>query len=76
MKSYGGEFLRLYKDKNLYDDEDGIIKLNFEGFNKYLLNLNKDNLVNFSQKESINELYFNITNELINSYQNLYNYLK
>ena len=76
MKSHGGEFLRLYKDKNLYDDEDGIIKLNFEGFNKYLLNLNKDNLVNFSQKESINELYFNITNELINSYQNLYNYLK
>ena len=76
MKSYRREFLRLYKDKKLYDDEDEIIKLNFEGFNKYLLNLNKDNLVNFSQKESINELYFNITNELINSYQNLYNYLK
>ena len=50
--------------------------LNFEGFNKYLLNLESSYLYNFQEKENINELYYNVMDELVNSYQRLYTHTK
>jgi len=46
--------------------------LNFEGFNKYFLNLELRYLLHFEMKEMITTLYYNITNELIESYKTLY----
>lgn len=71
-KDYLIFFTKLYENNTIYQDHDKNIYLNFEGFNKYLLNLNVDYLQDFSIKEFINELYFNITNELIKSYENLF----
>ena len=44
---------------------------NFEGFNKFLLNIDTT-YVNWQIKEQINELYYQITYELIKSYELLY----
>jgi len=44
---------------------------NFEGFNKFLLTIDT-NYVNWQDKEQINELYYQITHELIRSYEQLY----
>ena len=64
-------FLSKYKN-NIYIKLNSNYHLNFEGFNKYLLNLDEKYLLNFRVKESINNIYFNITNELINCYRQLY----
>jgi hypothetical protein len=66
-------FLLKYKNKNIYEKQnDGTINLNFEGFQKYLLNLSEDYLISFDMKEYINDMYYNITDELIRSYKELY----
>ena len=45
---------------------------NFEGFNKFLLNLEVKYLQQWEVKEQYNELYYQITHELIRSYEMLY----
>ena len=45
---------------------------NFEGINKFLLNLEVSNLQDYNVKEQINELYYQITHELIRSFELLY----
>jgi len=66
-------FLIKYKNKCIYQkNNDGSINLNFEGFQKYLLNLSEEYLSSFDMKEYINDMYFNITDELIKSYKELY----
>ena len=45
---------------------------NFEGLNKFLLNLEVKYLQQWENKEQINELYYQITHELIKSYEILY----
>ena len=44
---------------------------NFEGFNKFLLSLDIK-YISWEVKEQINELYYQITHELIKSFQLLY----
>ena len=70
---YLEQYMYLYRKSNLYDDNGGDIMLNFEGFQKYLLNCESKYLESFEVRESINHLYYNITNELINCYKELYN---
>jgi len=50
--------------------------INFEGFNKFYLNLEKDSLRNFNEKDRVNDFYTNITKELISSYKELFNDLR
>ena len=63
-------------DKLKQQNGSDLIYINFEGFNKYLLNLNPTHLKSFNDKEQINEMYFNITNSLVECYEKLYNYQK
>lgn len=46
---------------------------NFEGFNKFLLNIEEKYINRWDVKEQINELYYSITFELIHSFEILYN---
>ena len=75
-EDYKNNFLLKYKENTIYKLVNGEIKLNFEGVNKYFLNLDEKYLLSFQVKEQINELYYSITNELMSSYQILYNYAK
>ena len=50
--------------------------INFEGFNKFYLNLEKDSLINFKEKDRVNDFYTNITKELISSYKELFDDLR
>lgn len=70
------QFMKIYENSNIYQLEEDIMYLNFEGFNKYLLNLESSYLYNFQEKENINELYYNVMDELVNSYQRLYTHTK
>jgi len=70
---YLQRFKNIYKDKNIYIEEEDDILVNFEGFNKYFLNLELNDLANINDKEMINDFYYNITNELITSYKTIYN---
>lgn len=74
-REYYDYFKEIYPDL-VVDDNDYLGLLNFEGFNKYLLNLNPSHLASFSEKEMINEMYNSITRELITCYKKLYNYHK
>lgn len=69
---YLNRFKLMYKDKTIYIEDDDDILVNFEGFNKYFLNLELNDLVSINDKEMINNFYYNITDELINSYKTLY----
>ena len=73
---YLEQFKKLYEANNIYNLIEGKMYLNFEGFNKYLLNLDSSYLYNFQEKENINELYYNVMDELVNSYQRLYTHTK
>ena len=59
---FGEIYSHLIKDENT----------NFEGFNKFLLNLETDYLQDWNVREQINELYYHITHELIRSFELLY----
>jgi hypothetical protein len=74
--NYLVHFKKIYENRNFYQLEENIMYLNFEGFNKYLLNLESSYLYNFQEKENINDLYYNIMDELVNSYQRLYDHTK
>ncbi len=54
------------------DSDDSNILLNFEGINKFFLNINIDDVENFEVKEQINEMYYNSMSELIHSFELLY----
>lgn len=47
--------------------------VNFEGINKFFLNISEDDVANFDVKEQINEMYYNSMYELIHSFEQLYN---
>lgn len=51
---------------------DNSVMLNFEGINKFLLNISEDEVENFEVKEQINEMYYNSMFELIHSFEQLY----
>jgi hypothetical protein len=72
--TYLERFKDMYNDGTIwiYKEEEDDIIVNFEGFNKYFLNLELNDLNSFNDKEMINDFYYNITNELINSYKTLY----
>jgi hypothetical protein len=53
---------------------DGEYMTNFEGLNKFLLSIDTKYLQQWENKEQINELYYQITHELIKSYEILYNH--
>jgi len=71
---YHNKFETLYQD--LITNKDDNMYVNFEGFNKYLLNLETRFLNNFESKERINTLYYNVMDELVNCYERLYKYTK
>jgi len=73
-KEYIEYFCSNYQ--KLFVKEHNTILLNFEGFNKYLLNLNPLHLNSFNDKEQINEMYYNITNALVDCYEKLYHFQK
>lgn len=74
--SYLEYFEKIYHNSGIYQVKNDKLYLNFEGFNKYLLNLDSSYLLNFEEKESINQMYYNIMDELINSYLRLYKHSK
>jgi hypothetical protein len=67
---YKDYFLSRYEHCTVLDDDQ--ILLNFEGINKFLLNINEDYVENFEVKEQINDMYYNCMTELINSFEKLY----
>ncbi len=71
-EDYIEKFIKIYKEKSIWSKNDSTIYLNFEGFNKYFLNLESNYLESQEMKEIIMNFYYNITNELINSYKSLY----
>tara|TARA_A100001015_G_C15034662_1_gene735375 strand:+ start:838 stop:1839 length:1002 start_codon:yes stop_codon:yes gene_type:complete len=76
LNEYMNEFKKMYADSNIYEENIYSLFLNFEGFNKYLLNLDIKYLINFSEKDAINTLYCNVMDELVNSYKKLYFFYK
>jgi hypothetical protein len=72
-KHYNIKFMTLYKSGTIWDKIDNDIMLNFEGLNRYYLNLD-DTIID--NKEEVNTLYYDITNELIISYKTFYNQIK
>lgn len=50
----------------------GKILLNFEGINKFLLNITESDVINFEFKEQINDMYYKSMYELINSFELFY----
>lgn len=63
-------FVKKYSNI-IKESKDGIMT-NFEGFNKFLLNLEIKYLQQWEVKEQYNELYYQITHELIKSFDLLY----
>lgn len=67
---YKDYFLSRYEHCTVFDDDQ--ILLNFEGINKFLLNINEEYVENFEVKEQINDMYFNCMTELISSFEKLF----
>ena len=55
-----------------YQVIEGEIYINFEGINKFLLNISEDDVENFNVKEQINEMYYNSMHEMIYCFELLY----
>lgn len=72
------EYHKLFSEKypHLYITTNNDMFVTFEGFNKYLLNLEVKFLSNFESKERINTLYYNVMDELVNCYKRLYTFTK
>ena len=52
--------------------DGSVVMINFEGINKFFLNISEDDVANFDVKEQINEMYYNSMHELIHSFEQLY----
>lgn len=66
-------FIKKY-DHLIHEEEDTYkLYTNFEGFNKFLLSIEERFIKRWEVKEQINELYYQITHELIHSFEQLYN---
>ena len=70
MIAYKKYFMERYN--NTYITNNNIVLLNFEGINKFLLNITEEDVVNFQVKEEINDMYFKSMNMLIYSFELLY----
>lgn len=70
FSKYKDYFLSRYEHCTVFDDDQ--ILLNFEGINKFLLNITEDYVENFEVKEQINDMYYNCMSELISSFEKLY----
>ena len=70
FSKYKDYFLSRYINCTVLDDDQ--ILLNFEGINKFLLNINEEHVENFEVKEQINDMYYNCMTELISSFEKLY----
>jgi hypothetical protein len=75
-KKYTEYFLHIYSETNIYNIIESKTMLNFEGLNKYLLNIEPKYLINFAAKDAINDIYDNITRELLRCYKTLFEYNK
>jgi len=75
-KKYTEYFLHIYSETDIYNIIESKIMLNFEGLNKYLLNIESKYLINFAAKDAINDIYDNITRELLKCYKTLFEYNK
>ena len=73
-EQYINKFIKMYNKNSIWNLIDEDVYLNFEGFNKYFLNLESGDLESIHEKETINNFYYNITDELINSYKLLFRY--
>jgi hypothetical protein len=74
IKEYHKLFSEKYQHLNITTNNNMFVT--FEGFNKYLLNLEVKFLNNFESKERINTLYYNVMDELVNCYERLYAFTK
>lgn len=72
-QNYNFKFTKSYEEGTIWNKNNDDIMLNFEGLNRYYLNLDDTFIDN---NEQVKTLYYDITNELINSYKTLYNYFK
>jgi hypothetical protein len=70
---FENKYSKLCSKQSLSNDTIEATYLNFEGINKFLLNLSEDDLDSFEVKEQINEMYYNSMHELIHSFELLYN---
>ena len=70
FSKYKDYFLSRYEHCTVFDDDQ--ILLNFEGINKFLLNINEEHVENFEVKDQINDMYYNCMTELISSFEKLY----
>lgn len=80
LNNYLNNFKSWYEDgsiyKNIESEQINKVYLNFEGFNRYLLNLEVSYLKSINDKEVINTIYYNVMDELVNSYQKLYKFFR
>lgn len=69
------KFIDYFSDKypHCLSTINSVQMINFEGINKFLLNITEDDVENFYVKEQINEMYYNSMFELIHSFEQLYN---
>jgi hypothetical protein len=72
-QNYNMKFMTLYKSDTIWKKIDDDVMVNFEGLNRYYLNLD-DTIID--NKEEVNTLYYDITNELIISYKTIYNEMR
>lgn len=71
-KNYEEKFKQKYK--KYYEEKDGILFVNFEGINNYLLFLDTKYLLNESSKDPIIDMFNKSMIELMKSYEELYNH--
>ena len=65
-------FASLYEENTIWCYKDNIVYLNFDGLNKYFLNLELKYLDSFEMKDTINTFYSMIMSELIECYKYMY----
>lgn len=70
------KYIKKFKENNrdLFDTK--LENINFKGFNYFFLNLDDSSLKNYKEKQRINDFYTNIVEELISSWEELYNDIK
>lgn len=72
-KEHINNFLKKYKEKKIYKKTNDCYLINFEGVNKYFLSLQQEYLV--SDIDEIRDFYYSITKELIQSYEDLFDFI-